>query len=78
MWLPNERLRLQRGCPEWNGPVLRLPFLTPAKSAKIWCFLGQLRAKGDDVGSGWSQEALLSGAGGDAQERGLDVLVDSG
>ena len=61
-----------------NGPVLRLPFLTPAKSAKIWCFLGQVRAKGDDVGSGWSQEALLSGAGGDAQERGLDVLVDSG
>jgi len=51
-----------------RSQTVLLPFLKLAKSAKISCFLGQVRAKGEDVGSGWSQEALLSGAGGDAQD----------
>lgn len=60
-----------------RSQTVLLPFLKPAKSAKISCFLGQVKAKGD-VGSGWSQEALLSGAGGDAQDCTWDVPVDSG
>ena len=52
-----------------------LPFLKPAKSAKSSYLLGQVKAKAakGDVASGWSQEALLSGAGGDAQDCGCPM-----